>query len=109
MDPSRLTTRRARKPFGPHRGHPTGTLPSGAEAVVPLAAGVWTCLAFHDDRRLLPAANRIPADVRRDDPPPLLPDDRFRPDWQVFRDTLVRLPAVRRSWLRAIYDRAAAL
>ncbi|MFI6736954.1 hypothetical protein ACIBI9_28850 [Nonomuraea sp. NPDC050451] len=91
--------------------HPqTGRVwPSGAEAVVPLAAEVWTYLAFHDDRRLLPAANRIPADVRRDDPPPLLPHDRFRPDWQVFRDTLARLPAVRRPWLRAIYDRAAAL
>ncbi|SDM07160.1 hypothetical protein [Nonomuraea jiangxiensis] len=89
--------------------HPqTGEVwPTGAGAVVPLAAEVWTYLAFHDDRRLFPAANRIPADVRRDDPPPLLPYGRFRPDERVFRGTLARLPAVRHPWLRAIYDRAA--
>ncbi|PRX52651.1 hypothetical protein B0I32_13148 [Nonomuraea fuscirosea] len=54
--------------------------PCDADAVVPLAADVWTYLACHDDRRLVPAEYALPAGVRRDDPPPLLPNSLFRPD-----------------------------
>lgn len=86
--------------------HPrTGEVwPAGARAVVPLAADVWTHLAFHDDRRLVPAATGMPDGVRRDDPPPLLPRSPFRPDREVFLSTLARLPEVRQPWLRALYD-----
>ncbi|MFC4060974.1 hypothetical protein ACFOWE_21950 [Planomonospora corallina] len=87
--------------------HPqTGEVwPCDAGAVVPLSAGVWTYLAFNDDRRLVPAAYGMPAVVRRDDPPPLLPSSPFRPDGRVFLSTLERLAAVRQPWLRRIYDR----
>ncbi|WP_260477796.1 hypothetical protein [Nonomuraea sp. WAC 01424] len=78
-----------------------------AEAVVPLAAGVWLHMAFHDERRLVPAAAGMPAGVRRDDPPPLSPWCAFRPDPDVFLDALARLPAVREPWLRAIHDRVS--
>ncbi|MEU1722138.1 hypothetical protein [Nonomuraea sp. NPDC005692] len=78
--------------------------PTGAQAVVPLAADVWMYMAFHDDQRLVPAAGGMPDEVRRDDPPPLLPWNPFRPDWDVFLRTLARLPEVRQPWLRAIYD-----
>ncbi|MBO8195992.1 hypothetical protein ITI46_30740, partial [Streptomyces oryzae] len=43
--------------------------------------------------------------VLRDDPPPMHPWSAFRPDSGVFLRTLARLPAVRRPWLRRIYDR----
>ncbi|MEU7835265.1 hypothetical protein [Nonomuraea sp. NPDC049129] len=78
--------------------------PCGAGAVVPLAADVWTYMAFNDDRRLTLAAAGMPDIVRRDDPPPRLPWRPFRPDVGVFLHTLARLPAARESWLRAIYD-----
>ncbi|WP_091080643.1 hypothetical protein [Nonomuraea wenchangensis] len=86
--------------------HPqTGEVwPTDARAVVPLAADVWMYLAFHDDRRLVPAASGMPDGVRRDDPPPLLPWRPFRPDWEMFVSTLALLPEVRQPWLRAIYD-----
>lgn len=59
--------------------HPeTGEVwPSGAEAVVPLAADVWMYMSSNDDRRLVPAASGMPDGVRRDDPPPLLPHSPF--------------------------------
>ncbi|MEU4233805.1 hypothetical protein AB0F17_56825 [Nonomuraea sp. NPDC026600] len=87
--------------------HPqTGEVwPCSGEAVVPLAADVWTYMAFNDDRQLAHAAARMPADVRRDDSPPLLPNSPFRPDWEVFLRTLERLPLVSQPWLREIYDR----
>lgn len=87
--------------------HPqTGEVwPSGAEATVPLAAGVWMYMAFSQERRLVPSTGAMPDQVRRDDLPPLLPRSPFRPDWGVFLSTLARLPEVRRPWLRAIYDR----
>ncbi|WP_433170551.1 hypothetical protein [Actinoallomurus sp. CA-150999] len=47
----------------------------------------------------------MPDDARRDDPPPLLPSMRFRPDRNVFLHTLARLPEAREPWLRAIHDR----
>jgi hypothetical protein len=69
--------------------------PGGGDAtgVVPLTWDIWVYLAFG------PAAG--------DEPAPLLPPGPFRPDWGVFRSELARLPEVRQSWLRAIYDRVA--
>ncbi|MGW4956444.1 hypothetical protein ACWEPL_04370 [Nonomuraea sp. NPDC004186] len=87
--------------------HPqTGAVwPCAAGTVVPLATDVWTYMAFNEDRRLMPAARGMPADVRRDDPPPLLPHTLFRPDGRVFLSTLERLAPVPQPWLRRIYDR----
>ncbi|WP_030762360.1 MULTISPECIES: hypothetical protein [unclassified Streptomyces] len=79
--------------------------PSGAPEAVPLAADVWTYLAFHDDRRLVPAPGALPDGVLRDDPLPGHPWRVFRPDPRVLLHTLARLPAVREPWLRAIHDR----
>ncbi|MFI6176364.1 hypothetical protein ACIA8R_12590 [Nonomuraea sp. NPDC051191] len=86
--------------------HPqTGEVwPGAAGTVVPLAADVWTYMAFNDDRRLMPAARGMPAGVRRDDPPPLLPHTLFRPDGRVFLSTLERLAPVPQPWLRRIFD-----
>ncbi|MGI8331483.1 hypothetical protein ACRYCC_16090 [Actinomadura scrupuli] len=76
---------------------------AGAAHVVPLVADVWMYLAFHHDRRPVPGA--LPGGIRRDDPPPPLPYEPFRPDWGVFLYTLARLLEVRQPRLRAIYDR----
>ncbi|SEN77598.1 hypothetical protein [Nonomuraea pusilla] len=85
--------------------HPqTGEVWPSGMAAVPLAAGVWASMAFTDDRRLVPAAAGMPEEVRRDDPPPLLPTGPFRPDVDVFLHMLARLPEVREPWLRAIHD-----
>ncbi|MEV5410391.1 hypothetical protein AB0K60_16320 [Thermopolyspora sp. NPDC052614] len=78
---------------------------SGAGASVPLPADVWMYLAFNRNRRLHPASGGLPHDVYRDDRPPPLPSIPFRPDRELFLDTLARLPEVRQPWLRAIYDR----
>ncbi|MCX4802271.1 hypothetical protein OG594_11490 [Streptomyces sp. NBC_01214] len=79
--------------------------PPGAAGAVPLAADVWTYLAFHDDRRLVPATGVLPDGVLRDDPLPHHPWGVLRPDARVLLHTLSRLPAVREPWLRAIHDR----
>ena len=81
---------------------PGGT---GNRPVVPLAADVWVHLAFHRERPLLPVTGGLPDGVLRDDPPPMRPWGPFCPDSGVFLNTLARLPAVRRPWLRRIYDR----
>ncbi|MER6509180.1 hypothetical protein ABT158_20310 [Nonomuraea sp. NPDC001636] len=65
---------------------------------------MWTYLAFNDDRRLLPAACGMPAAVRCDDPPALLPHRLFHPDGRAFFNALERLTAVRQPWLRRIHD-----
>lgn len=78
--------------------------PSGAADTVPLAADVWMHLAFHNDRPLIPATGGLPDGFLRDEPPPQHPTWPFRPDSGVFLRTLARLPAVRRPWLRNIYD-----
>lgn len=79
--------------------------PAGTAEAVPLAADVWTYLAFHDDRRLVPAPGRLPDGILRDDPLPQHPWRAFHPDRRVLLRTLSRLPAVREPWLRAIHDR----
>ncbi|MFL6126381.1 hypothetical protein [Actinophytocola sp.] len=83
--------------------HPrTGTpwrLPGAA--IVPVAAPVWQHLAFQHDAPSMPATRGL----LPDDLPPQQPWVPFRPDAQVFLDTLARLPEVRRPWLREIYDR----
>ncbi|GAA1214929.1 hypothetical protein GCM10009665_00910 [Kitasatospora nipponensis] len=78
--------------------------PSGTAVAVPLAAGVWMHLAFHNERSLVPVTGGTPEDVLRDDPLPLHPWRLFRPDSGVFLHSLARLPAVRQEWLRGIYD-----
>ncbi|MGW9072097.1 hypothetical protein ACWGQT_21970 [Streptomyces yangpuensis] len=82
--------------------------PSGTAEAVPLAADVWMHLAFHDDRRLVPATGVLPDGVLRDDPLPRHPWRVFRPDRSVLLHTLSRLPAVREPWLRAIHDRLSS-
>jgi hypothetical protein len=77
---------------------------SGTAQAVPLATDVWRHLAFHHDQTPLPVTGGILDGVRRDDPPLPLPREPFRPDWEVFLDTLARLPEVRQPWLRRIYD-----
>ncbi|MEU9111100.1 hypothetical protein AB0D04_04670 [Streptomyces sp. NPDC048483] len=79
--------------------------PPGDTRTVPLAAEVWTYLAFHRERLLVPATGGLPDGVLRDDPLPMHPRGLFQPDRQVFLETLARLPAVRQPWLRRIYDR----
>ncbi|MEV0260021.1 hypothetical protein AB0I49_01565 [Streptomyces sp. NPDC050617] len=88
---------------------PQGGAYAGA-AVVPLAAGIWTYLSFHRARSTVPApvpvpiTGGLPDGVLRDDPPPLHPWSPFHPVSSAFLDTLARLPAVRRPWLRKLYD-----
>ncbi|MEU8381975.1 hypothetical protein [Streptosporangium sp. NPDC048865] len=77
---------------------------SGTEAAVPLTADVWTYMAFSRNRRLRPASRGLPEGVYRDDPPPPPPSGPFRLDRELFLDALVRLPEVRRPWLRAVHD-----
>ncbi|MFG2486716.1 hypothetical protein ACGFSI_28665 [Streptomyces virginiae] len=79
--------------------------PSGTAAAVPLAADVWMYLAFHPDRRLVPAPGTLPDGILRDDPLPQHPWGAFHPDRRVLLRTLSRLPAVRERRLRAIHDR----
>lgn len=79
--------------------------PPGNPATVPLPADVWFGLVFPEDRSRLPVTGGLPLDVQRDDPLPLYPNWRFRPDRDVFLYTVARLPAVRQPWLREIYDR----
>ncbi|MFC9846465.1 hypothetical protein ACFWFF_06025 [Streptomyces sp. NPDC060223] len=90
-------------PRHPRTGNPWQ--PSGTAQVVPLPADVWTYLAFPGERMPIPATGVLPDDVLRDDPLPMRPGRLFRPDWEVFLDSLARLPAVRQPWLRRIYDR----
>ncbi|MFF7468948.1 hypothetical protein [Streptomyces sp. NPDC008092] len=78
--------------------------PAASAHPVPLPLGVWLWLVSPQPYPPVPASGRIPQDVLRDDPPPLLPAYRFRADRETFQHTLARLPAVRRPWLRTILD-----
>ncbi|MFI7296775.1 hypothetical protein [Streptomyces sp. NPDC050121] len=79
--------------------------PSGDSAVVPLDVDVWMHLAFPPAPLPIPVTGGMPDGVFRDDPLPLRPHYRFRPDAYLFLHTLARLPAVREPWLREIFDR----
>lgn len=72
--------------------------------LVPLPLGVWLWLVAPQPYLPVPASGRIPQDVLRDDPLPLLPHYLFRADRRTFQHTLVRLPAVRDPWLRTILE-----
>ncbi|MGW3287404.1 hypothetical protein ACWDR3_22475 [Streptomyces sp. NPDC001002] len=78
--------------------------PSASAYLVPLPLGVWLWLVSPQPSLPVPATGRLPRDVLRDDPPPLLPHCLFRADPGTFRHTLVRLPAVRDPWLRTILE-----
>ncbi|KOX30471.1 MULTISPECIES: hypothetical protein [unclassified Streptomyces] len=82
-------------------------LPSGPAASacpVPLPFGVWLWLAFPEPHLPFPATGGMPDGVLRDDPPAPRPRYSFRADPDVFRHTLVRLPAVRDPWLGGILE-----
>ncbi|MGW2492119.1 hypothetical protein ACWCV9_33555 [Streptomyces sp. NPDC001606] len=78
--------------------------PAASAYLVPLPLGVWLWLVSPQPYLPVPASGRIPQDVLRDDPLPLLPNSLFQADWGTFQHTLVRLPAVRSPWLRTILE-----
>ncbi|RSS59893.1 hypothetical protein [Streptomyces sp. WAC01280] len=81
--------------------------PSASAYRVPLPLGVWLWLDSPQPHLPVPATGRLPRDVLRDDPLPLLPHHPFRADRRTFEHTLVRLPAARSPWLRAILENLA--
>ncbi|MEU8622195.1 hypothetical protein [Streptomyces sp. NPDC048623] len=85
---------------------PVGPAASVSAYRVPLPFGVWKSMTFPEPYLPVPTSGRMPAGVLRDDYPPAPPRYRFpfRVDPGTFRATLVRLPAVRTPWLRAILD-----
>ncbi|HEY9332454.1 MAG TPA: hypothetical protein VIS09_30135 [Streptomyces sp.] len=78
--------------------------PAASLYLVPLPLGVWLWLVSPQRHLPVPASGRIPQDVLRDDPLPMLPHSLFRADRGTFEHTLVRLPAVRSPWLRTILE-----
>lgn len=78
--------------------------PTASARLVPLPLGVWLSLVSPPPYLPVPASGRMPRDELRDDPLPLLPCRPFRVDRATFERTLVRLPAARRPWLRAILE-----
>ncbi|MEU1368667.1 hypothetical protein ABZ454_21375 [Streptomyces sp. NPDC005803] len=72
--------------------------------LVPLPLGVWLWMASSREYVPTPSSGRLPRDVLRDDPLPPRPAFLFRADRDIFRHTLVRLPAVRETWLRTILE-----
>ena len=78
--------------------------PTASAYLVPLPLGVWLWLVSPQPYLPVPASGRLPQDVLRDDPLPLLPNYLFRVDAGTFRHTLVRLPAVRSPWLSTIAE-----
>ncbi|MFF3625366.1 hypothetical protein [Streptomyces sp. NPDC002467] len=72
--------------------------------LVPLPFGVWLRLVLPEPQLSVPASGPLAKDVLREDPPPPRVHDVFRVDWEVFRDTLARLPAARTPWLREIAE-----
>lgn len=92
-------------PVHAQTGQPwTPASPTAPPYLVPLPLGVWLWLVTPQPYLPVPASGRIPQDVLRDDPLPLLPKYLFRADRGTFQHTLVRLPAVRSPWLRTILE-----
>ena len=90
--------------------HPqTGELWAPADPAaysVPLPFGVWLRMAYPEQDPPVPTSGSLPDGVLRDDfdTHPLLPRRPFRADPGVFQHTLVRLPAVRKPWLRELLN-----
>ncbi|MFJ6656366.1 hypothetical protein ACIQNG_08390 [Streptomyces sp. NPDC091377] len=82
--------------------------PAASAYPVPLPLGVWLGLASPRPYRPVPASGGIPRDVLRDEPLPPRPGRLFRADRGTFQHTLVRLPAVRSPWMRAILKKLAS-
>lgn len=78
--------------------------PTASAYLVPLPLGVWLWLVSPRPYLPVPASGRLPRDVLRDDPLPLLPTYAFRADRDTFLRTLVRLPAVRSPWLLTLVE-----
>ncbi|MGQ4484106.1 hypothetical protein [Streptomyces sp. SAS_276] len=92
-------------PVHPQTGQSwTPASPTAPAYLVPLPLGVWLWLVSPQPYLPVPASGRIPQDVLRDDPLPLLPNCLFRADRGTFQHTLVRLPAVGSPWLRTILE-----
>ncbi|MEU2157610.1 hypothetical protein ABZ532_21800 [Streptomyces sp. NPDC019396] len=90
-------------PVHPQTGHTWSAAdPAASTYPVPLPLGVWLWLTSPQSYLPFPASGRIPQDVLRDDPLPLLPNSLFRADRGTFQHTLARLPAVRSPWLGTI-------
>ncbi|MFE4061907.1 hypothetical protein ACFXP3_37460 [Streptomyces sp. NPDC059096] len=77
---------------------------AGSAYPVPLPFGVWLRLVLPEPHLPEPASGGMPDGVLRDDPPAPRPCRMFRTDPGTFEHTLVRLPAVRTPWLRAIHE-----
>ncbi|MFF1924713.1 hypothetical protein ACFVW8_29620 [Streptomyces sp. NPDC058221] len=78
--------------------------PAASPYLVPLPLGVWLWLVSPQPYLPLPMSGRVPRDVLRDYPLPPRPSSPFRADRGTFRHALVRMPAVRRPWMRTILD-----
>ncbi|MEV7286131.1 hypothetical protein AB0O01_16415 [Streptomyces sp. NPDC093252] len=78
--------------------------PGSPARPVPLPFGVWLWLAFPKPHLPPPASGGLPDGVLRDDPSAPRPRYLFRADAGAFHHALVRLPAVRSPWLRAISE-----
>ncbi|MCP9956540.1 hypothetical protein [Streptomyces sudanensis] len=76
--------------------------PAASTSPVPLPFGMWWWLAFPEPHPPAPVSGVLPDGVLRDDPPAPHPGSLFRPDPEIFRHTLARLPAVRSRWLHEI-------
>ncbi|MET9145256.1 hypothetical protein [Streptomyces sp. NPDC004042] len=78
--------------------------PAATAYPVPLPLGVWLWLVCPQPYLPVTASGRMPQDVLRDDPLPMLPHQLFRPDRGTFQHTLVRLPAARSPRLRSVLE-----
>lgn len=78
--------------------------PTMSAYLVPLPLGVWLWLVSPQSYLPVPASGRIPQEVLRDDPLPLLPNHLLRADRRTFQHTLARLPAVRTTRLRTVLE-----
>ncbi|MFJ2395378.1 hypothetical protein ACIOTI_21835 [Streptomyces sp. NPDC087843] len=79
--------------------------PTASAYLVPLPLGIWLWLVSPRPYLPVPVSGRVPQDVLRDDPLPLLPNHPFQADRGTFRHTLVRLPAVRGPWMRTVLEK----